>query len=346
MACLLMSLSQHPLPPDSDGGDMNDTFSDSNDPVSPSPPHSRLSQSIGRRSPPLPEQEMDSSRPARPVPPRPLRPFNEAAYLANATDFTEEERGEFMSRMWAGHNRRPDEAARVDRSQQYVPDLDMEQDIQEPEKRPEIETSRPPPSPSQVEPTQGALPRETPPPPPPISSGQNMPPSLPSDPSSPDRPRVQIPQTKVGPGHRKLRGLYVPQFPGTWWYHTREDLEALSGNAQRTWSHVGRIMETDLGVHHRSNPCSNCAQQVPPLECWGYNERGLYEVAAASRACARCRWQPLTNGCSHMVVPGGKVDGRKGRKSKPKTTGSHPAPSPILPRPPPPPPPSGSGMVV
>ncbi len=114
--------------------------------------------------------------------------------------------------------------------------------------------------------------------------------------------RFHIPPIKFG--HTKIRGGYQHQHPEGWWFHSTEDLSVLNKNQKSRWHHVGRIMETNLGEYHVSDPCYQC--WLNGFECHTYSAQGRISIASAGCACTRCR---LTNSeCSHSR------DNRKQRK--------------------------------
>lgn len=131
----------------------------------------------------------------------------------------------------------------------------------------------------------------------------------------------------------RATGLYSPIVEGKWW---SAGSPAMSSRlqAQRDNSHIGRIMETELGQQlHGDERCTACIELSQ--ECWVYSAEGLQQVSKAGSTCARCRAQARTGGCSLA----------KRKKEKPRRRGSpiaHP-PRFLRPKDPPPPPPSAGG---
>lgn len=85
-----------------------------------------------------------------------------------------------------------------------------------------------------------------------------------------------------------------------------DELAALSANKRRDFSHIGRIMETELGQELQGKErCSAC--QANSQECWIYSQRGAQQISRPGDTCARCRVAARPGGCSLS---------KRGQKSK------------------------------
>ncbi|KAL3710073.1 hypothetical protein TMatcc_003865 [Talaromyces marneffei ATCC 18224] len=109
-----------------------------------------------------------------------------------------------------------------------------------------------------------------------------------------DQPRIPWQWSTTG---KKDSSPYKPTAIGKWWYdywlNSQSDIKI--GAAA---SHVGRIMETELGVQLLGDKrCARC--QRDGRECWIYSERGRKQIRHPGSACAHCRAMgPITEGCS------------------------------------------------
>jgi hypothetical protein len=141
-----------------------------------------------------------------------------------------------------------------------------------------------------------------------------------------DQPRLPW---SWGPG--KVTTEYAPVVRGKWW--SPGNLPA--STSVRNTSHIGRIMETELGERlPAGRRCSACADGGE--ECWVYSVMGARQVRHPGDTCARCRVAARSGGCSIST-----------RKQVPRK--GSPAPPPLrslLPKGPPPPPPGASGVMV
>lgn len=97
----------------------------------------------------------------------------------------------------------------------------------------------------------------------------------------------------------KTSAVYVPVYKDKWWSNIMMALpiapmalpNALKNKAshETSLSHIGRIMETELGEELTGNDrCNNC--QKHDWECWVYTERGAKQILGPGVRCARCRF--------------------------------------------------------
>ncbi|KAK8237563.1 hypothetical protein IWZ00DRAFT_102892 [Phyllosticta capitalensis] len=85
----------------------------------------------------------------------------------------------------------------------------------------------------------------------------------------------------------KIRAPYISVHTEKWW--------AIRRYKQDHRNHIGRIMETELGVQLLGDArCDFCKQK--DRECWAYSALGRMQIANASEACAHCRAK--THKCS------------------------------------------------
>jgi hypothetical protein len=86
---------------------------------------------------------------------------------------------------------------------------------------------------------------------------------------------------------------YIPTATGKWWYRTAAQLEEMNSNKRRDWTHIGRIMETELGMRNHDNKrCKRCVAE--DYKCWQYTSQALRQIRKPASACARCRpWRKL-----------------------------------------------------
>jgi hypothetical protein len=108
-----------------------------------------------------------------------------------------------------------------------------------------------------------------------------------------DQPRIPINLHLSG---RKLDISYSSLAVDKWWFAWRQE----NLDKPNISSHIGRIMETELGVQlFGEKKCTRC--QNEGLECWVYSEQGVSRVKFAGTNCARCRALPVSYGCSHAT---------------------------------------------
>lgn len=106
-----------------------------------------------------------------------------------------------------------------------------------------------------------------------------------------DQPRLLIDWPLSG---RKIDILYWSCAVDKWWYAWEKE----NPDKPNVSSHIGRIMETELGVQlFNDKKCTRC--QNDGLECWVYSEKGVSRVKFAGTNCTRCRALPVSYGCSH-----------------------------------------------
>ncbi|KAK8180074.1 uncharacterized protein BKA78DRAFT_300206 [Phyllosticta capitalensis] len=87
----------------------------------------------------------------------------------------------------------------------------------------------------------------------------------------------------------KIGAPYISVHTEKWW--------AIRRYKQDHRNHIGRIMETELGVQLLGDArCDFCKQK--DRECWAYSALGRMQIANASEACAHCRAE--THRCSLM----------------------------------------------
>jgi hypothetical protein len=133
---------------------------------------------------------------------------------------------------------------------------------------------------------------------------------------------------------RKSNEPYVPQEVGKWWYDW-----AMENPGNIAISHVGRIMETELGEKvPDEEKCTGC--RASGQDCWIYSEKGRQQVRHPGSACGPCRAKgALAAGCS---VSKRQQSRKRGPASPP------PRPRDIRPREPrrSPSPSAGSGGIV
>ena len=95
----------------------------------------------------------------------------------------------------------------------------------------------------------------------------------------------------------KVREMYRPVVNGKWWFRTEVEWSEMKMNKRHDFSHIGRIMETELGKKladgDRCVVCRSLNQ-----ECWVYTLKGAQQISRPGSACARCRVAPRAGGCS------------------------------------------------
>ncbi|KAI9640319.1 hypothetical protein NHQ30_011369 [Ciborinia camelliae] len=95
----------------------------------------------------------------------------------------------------------------------------------------------------------------------------------------------------------KSNGLYKPIRQGKWWYLNAGSWDALTPGKQRDYSHIARIMESELGEELLAEKkCSSC--RSAGFECWVYSDRGKQQISRPGSTCARCREAAHKGGCS------------------------------------------------
>ncbi|KNG91219.1 hypothetical protein ANOM_000391 [Aspergillus nomiae NRRL 13137] len=108
-----------------------------------------------------------------------------------------------------------------------------------------------------------------------------------------DQPRLSWNWRNQG----KDRTIYTPTIVGKWWYRTSFELERLPKDKRRSFGHIGRIMETELGKQRFGDArCERCRTNAQ--ECWVYSKEGAAQVCRPGEACTRCRLIPQVGGCS------------------------------------------------
>lgn len=106
---------------------------------------------------------------------------------------------------------------------------------------------------------------------------------------------------------------YTPTVVGKWWSPAPERLDVMARGKRQGWSHIGRIMETELGHRLDGNArCSHC--QKEGNGCWVYNEEGRHQISHPGTNCARCRVSSQPGGCSLSTRRGGKKRGQGPRQ--------------------------------
>ncbi|KAL3424704.1 hypothetical protein PVAG01_03985 [Phlyctema vagabunda] len=95
----------------------------------------------------------------------------------------------------------------------------------------------------------------------------------------------------------KATTTYAPSVTGKWWSRSEDKLGALTASKRRDLSHIGRIMETELGEQVLGRQrCAAC--QRLNQECWRYSDKGAQQISRPGDACARCRLASRPGGCS------------------------------------------------
>lgn len=90
----------------------------------------------------------------------------------------------------------------------------------------------------------------------------------------------------------KSKELYERQVKGKWWSPDQLKVKV----KDRHVSHIGRIMETELGEElFGSSRCDACIRAG--FECFRYSKDGAAQVFKPGSACARCRAE-AKHGCS------------------------------------------------
>jgi hypothetical protein len=114
----------------------------------------------------------------------------------------------------------------------------------------------------------------------------------------------------------KISDLRQPVLAGHWWSVSEGAWAGMSEEEKRRMSHVGRIMETELGVQltggERCGPC-----QANEHECWVYSAKGLQQISKPGSTCARCRATIHAGGCKGVS-----------KRSPAKPRGPPPSPGP------------------
>lgn len=109
-----------------------------------------------------------------------------------------------------------------------------------------------------------------------------------------DQPRIPWRWSTTG---KKESTPYKPTAVGKWWYDFWLDSKK-NPRIESAASHVGRIMETELGLQLLGGKrCNRC--RAEGMECWIYSERGRKQIRHPGSACAHCRATGSTpQGCS------------------------------------------------
>lgn len=128
-----------------------------------------------------------------------------------------------------------------------------------------------------------------------------------------DQPRIPWQWSITG---KKVSSPYKPIAVGKWWYDFWIDSQS-DPKIESAASHVGRIMETELGLQLLGDRrCTRC--RLEGTECWIYSERGRKQVRHPGSACAHCRAMgAMAQGCSVATRSKGKrVDNRQRQQSR------------------------------
>lgn len=92
-----------------------------------------------------------------------------------------------------------------------------------------------------------------------------------------------------------------PVIEGKWWSHSKEEWALYNENAQKSFSHVGRIMETKLGGRVPDDKrCASCVSMG--RECHTYTEVCIKtrQVKIPGLSCAWCRQEASVGGCTFV----------------------------------------------
>lgn len=124
-----------------------------------------------------------------------------------------------------------------------------------------------------------------------------------------DQPRIPWRWSTTG---KKDSSPYKPIAVGKWWYDYWVDAQN-DIKIDPAASHIGRIMETELGVQLLGDKrCRGC--QRDGKECWIYSERGRKQIRHPGSACAHRRARgPISEGCSVAKRSRNKRDGHRQR---------------------------------
>ncbi|RDW80086.1 hypothetical protein BP6252_04724 [Coleophoma cylindrospora] len=85
---------------------------------------------------------------------------------------------------------------------------------------------------------------------------------------------------------------YAPVISGKWWSQSAADLVRMASDVRRNWSHIGRIMETELGEELTGDDrCQYCRSDGQAL-LGGTSQAGLpaRNFLYALPGCAACGW--------------------------------------------------------
>ncbi|KAE9991249.1 hypothetical protein EG327_000251 [Venturia inaequalis] len=100
--------------------------------------------------------------------------------------------------------------------------------------------------------------------------------------------------------------LYTPFYKNEWWSQMAPSgVPSVKAYTERYISHIGRIMETELGEELFGDArCTNCQRRNE--ECWVYSKEGSQQVLNPVRRCARCvqRDRDLGRGKGCVFVKG------------------------------------------
>ncbi|TLD34699.1 hypothetical protein E2P81_ATG04864 [Venturia nashicola] len=88
--------------------------------------------------------------------------------------------------------------------------------------------------------------------------------------------------------NQKTSALYTTVHKDKWWSKIPPSNDPyMQVYGGRYLSHIGRIMETELGEKRTDNArCTNCKKQNE--ECWVYSKEGSRQVKNPVRRCTRC----------------------------------------------------------
>lgn len=128
-----------------------------------------------------------------------------------------------------------------------------------------------------------------------------------------DQPRIPW---RWSTSRKKDSTPYKPKVVGKWWYDFWIDSQS-DPKIESAASHVGRIMETELGLQlFGDKRCNRC--RAEGMECWIYSERGRKQIRHPGSACAHCRATgPMTQGCSVATrIHSKKIDPRQRQQSR------------------------------
>lgn len=118
----------------------------------------------------------------------------------------------------------------------------------------------------------------------------------------------------------KVNTPYEPTVVNKWWSRSNVEFDSMGKEARRKYSHIGRIMETELGERlDDNNGYTFCTSRG--LECWRYSTAGALQITNPGDSCARCRMKAHVGGCSLNLG-----------KNKPKREGRSKSMAPFAPQ--------------